>query len=840
MTIKQYLRNFIPLKLFMLLSLVSFSQNDYTVSGKVVDKDAGIPLEYATITFNDVTGQLSPQGGVTDFDGNFSIEVKEGKYNIIVEYISFEPKKYNNRTISSNINLGTVALGLNADSLDEVVVRSETTQVDVRLDKKIYNIGKDLTTQGATISDALSNVPSVTVDVEGAISLRGNENVRILINGKPSAMAGFGDTDVFQQLPADAIERVEVITSPSARYDAEGTAGILNIILRKEKTLGLNGSVSANLGYPTNSSISANLNLRTDKFNIFNTTGVYYRKSPGNASYDNRYYGDDLSIDQSLEDREYDRRRQGINTNLGMQYFLNDNSSITGSVFMRFGDDKDISENNTSRFLNDDLINKTTRTEIEKEEDESYQYALNYENKFNDEGHKLTADFQYSYDNEDKPTSIVENFTFPTETLQGEDRIFESEKKNEFLIQADYVLPMGDAQFEAGYRGNFEEEVTDYTLESLDLGTNQFVVDSLLTNKFTYNENVNAIYTQYGNKLGKFSFLLGLRLEQTQLKGKISSEFDNQEALEQELGTDVDINFDKNYLGLFPTVNLIYELGEEENISLGYNRRINRPRGWYINPFPSRSSRTNIFQGNPDLDPAYSDAFDIGYLKQWDKLTLTSSIYYQHETESFERIQEDTGNTTVDGESIIRSIPINLATNDRFGGEFGIIYNPEKWLRFNGSFNIFNSQTEGNFNGVDYGTNNTSWFARFSSKITLPSEIQWQTTGFYRGPNKNATTESDGIFSMNLAFSKDLIKDVATISLNVSDLLNSRKRRSFTDNRDGADDLDYFTSDSEFQWRERQITLGLIYRFNQPRNAKNDRRGNDGGAGIDEGGDFEG
>ncbi|MDQ7918654.1 TonB-dependent receptor [Mesonia sp. MT50] len=838
MTMNKSLRNFVVFKLFLFLSVASFAQNNYTVSGSVTDEDAGIPLEYATITFNDPSGKLSPQGGVTDFDGNFSIEVKEGTYNIIVEYISFEPKKFNNRSITKDITLGTVRLGLNADSLDEVVIRSETTQVDIRLDKKIYNIGKDLTTQGASISDALSNVPSVTVDVEGAISLRGNENVKILINGKPSAMAGFGDTDVFKQLPADAIERVEVITSPSARYDAEGTAGILNIILRKEKTLGLNGSISANLGYPTNSSISANLNLRTDKFNIFNTTGVYYKKAPGHAFFDNRYYGDSLSVDRSIEDRDYDRRRQGINTNLGMQYFLTESSSITGSVFMRFGDDKDISKNNTSRFLNDNLINSTTRTEIEKEKDESYQYALNYVNKFNDEGHKLTADLQYSYDNEDRPTSIVENFNFPTENLQGKDRIFENEKQNEFLIQADYVLPLGEAQFEAGYRGTFKEEVTDYTLESLNLSNNLYEIDSLLTNKFTYNENVNAVYTQYGNKLGKFSFLLGLRLEQTQLKGKIDSEFADQGALEEELGTDVDVNFDKNYLGLFPTVNLIYELGEEEHVSVGYNRRINRPRGWYINPFPSRSSRTNIFQGNPDLDPAYSDAFDIGYLKQWDKLTLTSSIYYQHETESFERIKEDTGNTTTDGEKIIRSIPINLAKNDRFGGELGLLYNPIDWLRLNGSFNIYNSTTKGDFNGVNYDSENTSWFARFSSKVTLPSDIQWQTTGFYRGPSKNATTESDGIFSMNIALSKDLIKDVATISLNVSDVFNTRKRTSFSNNRTGVDDLDYFTSNSEFQWRERQITLGVVYRFNQPKNQRGRNGGNS--SGMDEGGDYEG
>ncbi len=205
----------------------------------------------------------------------------------------------------------------------------------------------------------------------------------------------------------------------------------------------------------------------------------------------------------------------------------------------------------------------------------------------------------------------------------------------------------------------FKEEITDYRLDSLNQSTGQFVINETLTNKFTYNENVNAIYSQYGNKYGDFSVLLGLRLENTQLKGQLDSEFDTAE-LEEALGVDVDVNFDKNYLGLFPTLNVIYELAENENISLGYNRRINRPRGWFINPFPSRSSRTNIFQGNPDLNPAFSNAFDIGYLKRWDKLTLTSSVYYQRETDSFERVQERTGQATTDGIEIVRSIPINL------------------------------------------------------------------------------------------------------------------------------------------------------------------------------------
>ena len=276
-------------------------------------------------------------------------------------------------------------------------------------------------------------------------------------------------------------------------------------------------------------------------------------------------------------------------------------------------------------------------------------------------------------------------------------------------------------------------------------------------------------------------------------------------------------------------MNLIYELGERENITLGYNRRINRPRHWFLNPFPSRSSEANVFQGNPSLDPAYASAFDLGYLKRWDKITLTSSIYYQYETDSFERIQEDTGELTPNGIPIIRTIPINLSTNERIGFEAGVLYNPAKWLRFNGSFNFFRFSTEGEFNGVDYGADNTSWFARGSAKVSLPAKIDWQTNAFYRGPTNNAQTESEGILSINLAFSKDLFNDNATIGFNVSDLFNSRKRRSFTA-------TDSFTSESEFQWRERSFNMSFTYRFNQKKERQ--RNGRQGGDFEDEG--FEG
>lgn len=818
-------------------------KKEITVKGTILEEGTDFPLEYATVSFINAQGK-TVTGGITDIDGNYSINVTAGKYTVQFEFISYKTKQLPNQNLSKNTTLPTMKLALDAASLDEVVVRAETTEVQVRLDKKIYNIGKDLTTGGATVSDALNNVPSVTVDVDGAIALRGNENVRILINGKPSAIAGFGSTDALRQLPAEAIERVEVITSPSARYDAEGTAGILNIILKKEKTLGLNGSLTTNIGVPLNSSVSGNINLRTDKFNIFNTTGLYYRTSPGNAFFNNQYYerplldengepvlddnGDPVMIepefDQVIEDRDFNRQGNGFNTNLGIEYFLTEKSSLTASAFLRLGDGEDVTTNNTTNFNNSIAEERITRIETESEDDTSYQFSLNYVNDFNDKGHKLTADLQFDRDEETERSFIEERETFPgLETLPAED-IINKENQKEYLAQIDYVLPIGEnAQFEAGYRGNFEETETDYTLLEETGTSGDFVRNDNLSNVFTYDENVNALYSQYGNKFGKFSFLLGLRLEHTQLKGNVEAE---------NLGANdaFDLDFEKNYTGLFPTVNLTFELKENENITLGYNRRINRPRNWFINPFPSRSSEANVFQGNPDLDPAYASAFDLGYLKRWKKLTLTTSIYYQHETDAFERVQEETGEITSNGVPIIRTLPINLSTNERYGFELGLLYNPYKWLTLNGSFNYFQFKTEGEFNGVDYGAENTSYFGRFSSKVKLPWEIDWQTNAFYRGPSNNAQTETEGMLSVDMAMSKDIMDGNGTLALNVSDLFNSRIRNSFTS-------TDTFTSDNEFQWRQRQVNLSFTYRFNQKKQRQRPERN---GEMDDDGGGFEG
>ncbi|WP_407557149.1 outer membrane beta-barrel protein [Winogradskyella sp. 4-2091] len=817
----------------------SFAQKDINIEGIVIEQGTNIPLEYATVVVKTKADNKIITGGITDTKGKFKVEVPAGTYIISVEYISYKTKTFPEQTLTQNTNLGTINLALDEESLDEVMVVAERTTVEIKLDKKVYNIGKDLTTAGGTVSDALNNVPSVTVDVEGAISLRGNENVRILINGKPSAMAGFGDSNILSQLPAEAIERVEVITSPSARYDAEGTAGILNIILRQKETLGFNGSVTLTAGNPDNAGVSAALNYRTENYNLFSNFGWRYSNAPGKTFIDVDYFDeiengiiDEPEYRRIRERKNEDRLNRNYNTNLGMEYFLSESSSITGSFFYNFGNDADVSLNSSERFNNNIIVENTLRRERETEKDNNYQIAINYQKQFGeDRDHKLTADFQYENGNEEGYTYLNEDYIFTDQEDPAPFQIeqeFTDEKQKEFLFQADYVLPLGeDSRFEAGYRGSFENSNTDYELLQEDLDSGEFLLNEDVSNIFDYTENVNALYSQYGTKFGRFSFLLGLRLEHTQLKGKIESQTEDV--------TDNELDFDKNYLGLFPTVNLIYNLDKEdsdieESITLGFNRRINRPRGRYVNPFPSRSSRTNIWQGNPDLNPAFSSTFDLGYLKRWEKFTLTSSIYYQYETDAFERVQENTGTQTTDGIDIIRTIPINLSSNQRIGTEIGAMYSPAKWLRLNSSFNFFQFETEGEFNGIDYSAKNTSWFARFSSKVTLPLAIDWQTSAFYRGPRQEAQTDVDGIFSLDLAFSKEILNNKATIALNVRDLFNSRKYVATTT-------TDFFQRYNEYQRRQRQINASFTYRFNQKLN-KRERSGRNGNGGDDI--DFEG
>ena len=812
---------------FTLTTIGVFAQGSavpqVTITGKIVDAKTNEPLEYATIVLQDVkTKQIS--GGITDEKGNFKIPTPKGTYNVSFEFISFKTVKKPNQLIDKNMDFGTIKLQEDANKLDEIVVVAEKTTVNIRLDKKIYNIGKDLSVRGGNASDVLGNVPSVQVDVEGNVSLRGNESVTILIDGRPSALVGINGAEALRQIPAEAIEKVEVITSPSARYDAEGTAGILNIILRKNKLTGFNGSLQLDLGTPDQFGAAFNANLRNKKFNFFTNTGWRYRANPGNSFTDSEFFSPSAQNARVIEDRKFGRLGRSLFTSFGVEHYINQNSSIIANVILNDGNDDDLNTNTIDRFDAVGNINEATlRVEDESEDEQRIQYTLDYINNFDGNGKKLSINLQYSSELEDIFNDIMETDT-QINLLNDLERVLENQDEKRGLLQLDYVHPVGEKiQYEAGYRGNIRDIFNSFNLsERLVFPDGPLVPDAGLNNSFNYKEFINAAYFQYGQEFGKVSLLAGLRYENTAIE------------IEQETSLTTD---KKSYGNLFPTVNLGYEVKDGESFTLGYNRRIRRPRGRFLNPFPSRSSESNIFSGNVDLDPVISDAFDIGYIKRWEKVTLSTSVYFNRSNDNWEFIQEDTGDLTDNGDPIIRRFPINLSTRDRLGYEFTLTYRPIKAWTINSDFNLFRVTTDGDYVNPDtqvvqnFDFENTAFSVRLNQKISIAKKVDIQINSNYRGPNRNAQSRREGIFSMNLAMSKDLFKEKATINFNVRDVFNSRKRIQNTF-IDGV--IDQY---SEFQWRERQISVNFIYRFNQKK--KRGRNGRGGGE-FDGGGEFEG
>jgi outer membrane receptor for ferrienterochelin and colicins len=800
------------LSFILFVSFFSYSQRPdlkkVTISGQVTDQLSSQPLEYATIVFQSTRRPDMVTGGITDGSGNFSIEIIAGTYDVRVEFISFKTVEFKGRNFQQDTNLGVIALSEESTMLEGVELRAERTSVELKLDKKVYNVGQDLMVKGGTVSDVLDNIPSVSVDTEGNVSLRGNENVRILIDGRPSGLAAINIAEALKLLPADSIEKVEVITNPSARYDAEGGGGILNIILKKGKNQGVNGVVIANTGIPDNHGVSVNLNYKTEKFNLFTTTGYNYRNNPGRGLMDAEYFNPDGTTRNFIDERrKTDRYNEGFNSNFGFEWYLDDSTTWTNAISMSRGvgdSEEDVNFFNYDANRNFQFLRNRFSDENNKRK--NLEYSSNLLKKFKREGHQLFIDVSFSQNSRSSDSEIIDQIL--NSTIDPRIETTENyQKSNRQSAQLDYVLPFGKGfQFETGYKGDFLKSISDFNVESDDFGGNPF-----FNNIFEYNEFVNAFYSQLGWKKNKFSYLAGLRWEDS----------------------NIDVNFlstdefnKKRYNNFFPSAFIAYEISDESSISLSYSRRISRPRGRFLNPFNGIASNINIFQGNPDLDPAMTDAFDLGYLKRWKKLTLNTSMYYRVTNDVFQFVRRESG-AVIDDIPVIIASPFNLATAYDFGFEFTLNYSPFKWWRLNGNFNFFRNETQGDFSYVSIISGETitqnfdnvaySWFARINSKVTLPGKIDWQTNATYNAPQTNAQGRSLGIFAMNLAFSKDVLKDKGTIAFNVSDVFNSRKRIFETE-------LPNVNSYNEMQWRVRSATLSFTYRFNRSNNDRERER----------------
>ncbi|MBD2700406.1 TonB-dependent receptor [Spirosoma sp. BT702] len=791
---------FTTLNLFfcLLFSVSVFAQPNAStrqtwIRGTFVDEE-NKPVPFASIALYQNGGSKPLSGVVTDETGKFELAAKPGHYSLKISAVSYQEKTISDIHVTNqDIQLGASVLKSSTKRLDEVVVVGEKSQMELSLDKRIFNVGKDLANAGGTASDILKNIPSVAVDGEGNVSLRGSNSVRILIDGKPSGLVSIKGAAGLQQLQGSMVERVEVITNPSARYEAEGMGGVINIVLKKERKEGFNGSFDVITGYPTNFGAAANVNYRRKNLNFFINYTASFRNTPGrNSLYQETYRNDTTFAYRQTSTSQL--KGQNNNARAGLDYFFSPKSILTASYTWRISKGKRFSDIQYLDYRpNSNVLQSfTNRTQDETETEPNSEYAVSYKKTFAREGHELTADVRY-LDNWEKSDQIFAQQTFlpdgaPSTTVPSTlQRAINDETEKQFLVQVDYVRPFKkDGKLEGGLRSSTRNMTNDYVVTQQNPDGTSFPLPGL-TNDFLYEESINALYGIVGNKMRKFSYQLGLRAEWT--------------GVTTTLKQTNDVN-PRSYANLFPSVHATYDLPKQHAIQASYSRRVRRPQYNDLSPFMTFSDNRNFFSGNPDLNPEFTDAYELGHIKYVERGSFSSSVYYRYTTGKIIRIRrvDALGNST--------TRPENLATEDSYGAEVTGSYTLYKWWKLDGSANFFRAITNGGNLDASYQSDTYSWFTRLTSRITFWNKTDFQMRGNYEAPQKTPQGTRQAIATLDLSFSKDVLNNNGTIVLNVLDVFNSRRYRSITE---GAN----FYTESNSQGRLRQINLTFNYRLHQ-------------------------
>ena len=790
--------NFLVL-IICIASVKIYGQNG-KITGKVVDATNLETIPYASAQLIDRKTKAVVKFVQTDLDGNFSIaNINNGIYTFKASYVGFQTMVRDSLTISDRVKhiaLGTIKMKTGKGNLlNEVTVTGQKTAMQLGIDKKIFSVDQSLVSEGGSATDILANVPSVQTDMDGNVNLRGSTGVKVLIDGKPSLIAGGDVAQILESIPASSIETVEVITNPSAKYDAEGQSGIINIVLKKNHKFGLNGNVSLSGGNYDNYNGSAALSFQNKRINVFGNYSYRHGNRLG-GNYNNiSYLNPSNSTYYARQNTDRERLSKGHNVKLGVDYYLTEKDiiSVAGGLNTRDNDGNEFLK--IGQFgVNSDPLAFSNRTNLGKRGGNSYDFNLDFTHKFNKKGQELNFSSSWSEgDNRNNKflnTDLISPSVKPTEIQNT----YRNGDNNNFIVQLDFTSPLGKTgELESGYKTQIGNAANNTMVDSLNQTTGIYDFYHDISNDFDSKDQVHAAYINYQNQFENFGFQIGLRAEDA--------------SLDTRMGT-YDIN--KNvtyapgriaYTRLYPSVYLTQKFKGEQQIQVSYSRRVNRPSRWDTHPFIDVTDPFNHRQGNPNLKPEDVHAYELSYSKFFKRFSLISSVYLRQTNDLIQRLRSEP-----DADGVTVSTPHNLSSSTNSGVELIGKFNMIKNWNFTANVNLYQRHIKAAPSFGLVSTDGFSYNINLTNDFTLPGNITLQLRGDYNSKEVMAQGTRKPMYGVDAGAKMDFYGKKASLSLNIRDIFDTRKWQMQTVGNSSIADFAWFM-------KGRMTNLTLSYRF---------------------------
>lgn len=785
------------------------------ITGIIHDSTTDGAIEYATVGIFKKDSSLV-SGVVTGPDGKFVFNnIPSGEYYIDANFLG-----YNRKLIPlsvgperQGINLGVITLHPNITEIEQVEIVAQRNRVEYKIDKKVVNVASDIASSGGSLVTVLENTPSVEVDVEGNVTLRGSGNFQLLIDGKPSPVQG---SEGLQQIPASAVQNLEIITSPSAKYDPDGNAGIINVIMKKQKNSGIGGVINASVGTGDKYTADFILNVKRNRFNYF-FGGEYSNMRFHNRGVEERRTFPFDTTTFIFGDIDGVFGREAINIKGGFDYSISENSSLSvnASVGMRHFT-RDF--NTKKHWLTEPAsLDSFYREEgHDTDDDKFYHINVDYLKRYDSHDHQLQASAYFSSQREveKEQDDVIETdeLFIPLVSERGQSRSRTEQPEKELRLELDYTRPLGPGKFETGLQSRWDETEADYIFENYQPLGREWLRDEAISNSLYYLDALQSAYAIYSGPLGRFEYQVGLR-----------AEYDNRR-LEQKTTDEV---FKYENIHLFPSVYFLRKLNESHQVQVTYTRRIERPRTRDLNPFREFRGSNNVFYGNPELKPEFTNAFELNYQYKFEAGFVSLETYYRATNDKITRIN---GIDTLSGRQVFTFTSINADRDYALGMELMTNLDLTKWWQLNLTGNVFRYQLNGEVEGNEVTSVSTTWRTNLNTTFRINKNTRFQVTTIYNGPSNTLQGKREGFFMTNLALRKEMLKRQLTVSLSARDVFASGK---FAFESEGST----FYTFNRFKREAPVITLNLTFRLNNYRqtgNRRGEEGGPEGGGGMDE------